>query len=71
MNLTRRLQEALVEVARHEGRCYWWRVASMRKLAEIGFVEQYDPPEAFGKFKKEARPWRITEAGKSEAAMLS
>lgn len=60
------LSEALAEVGRYDGqnRCYWWRVASMRKLEARGFVETYRPPSLDG-YRGKQLPYRITDAGRA------
>lgn len=35
--------EALRELAKHRGGPYWWRQASMKKLADMGLVEAWHP----------------------------
>lgn len=35
--------EALRELAKHRGGPYWWRQASMKKLASVGLVEEWHP----------------------------
>lgn len=64
VKLTNQLKDALAEIARYHGqnRIYWWRVASMAKLAALGYVETYTPPSLIGRRMK-ARPYRITPAG--------
>ncbi len=62
MPLTDQLLDALKEVSGYAAaRPFWWRQASMTKLAELGLVEAWHPG---GKVTK--RPaHRITEAGRA------
>ena len=63
--LTLRLRDALAELQRYtEDRnvIYWWRRASMAKLAEMGLVETYRPPSLPA--SRKVLPYRITDAGR-------
>jgi hypothetical protein len=65
MKLPLRLRDALAELQRYtEDRnvIYWWRRASMAKLAAMGLVETYRPLD-FPASRK-VLPYRITEAGR-------
>jgi hypothetical protein len=65
VKLTKRLQEALAEIGRYEGRnrVYWWRRASMGALAELGLVETYNPPSIEGRGYRNL-PYRITPSSR-------
>jgi len=57
------LLDALDECARYHarGNIYWFRIASMRKLAALGLVEQYTP--RYMVRLNRTRPYRPTDAG--------
>ncbi|EXL10274.1 hypothetical protein BG36_07600 [Aquamicrobium defluvii] len=64
--LTPRLKDALAELQRYtEDRnvIYWWRRASMAKLAEIGLAETYRPASVSR--TRKMLPYRITPAGRA------
>lgn len=67
MSLNPRLKDALAECARHNNRgiCYWFRTASMEKLAALGLVEQWTPPSVAVRKRMKIRPWRVTAAGRA------
>lgn len=56
--LAKRLREALKECAAYtrRGGEYWWRAASMKKLAELGYVEPCGT-------RRKHEPYRVTKAG--------
>ena len=54
--MTQREIEALNDIAGWRGHVYSWKPASMRKLAERGYVE-------FGGTRGGVPSWKITEAG--------
>ncbi len=62
-----RLADALAELGRHEtanrGAVYWWRRASMEKLAALGLVETW-LPKSMAHYKGKTLPYRLTEAGR-------
>jgi hypothetical protein len=62
---------ALEELQRHEARSqkpFWWRRASMAKLAVAGLVEEYDAPGDPKGLK--IRPHRMTDAGRAFLAPI-
>lgn len=60
--VTTTMRDALAELKRHEenGNPYWWRRASMLKLAALGLVEPWHP---LGKGTK-STAYRTTQAGR-------
>lgn len=67
MKLTKAQTDTLRELAKFDGqnRCYWWRVASCARLAALGLAETYTPPSVVERPRLQARPYRITEAGRT------
>lgn len=64
--LTPQLRNALAELDRYcqrENVIYWWRRASMAKLAEIGLAETYRPASVSR--TRKMLPYRITPAGRA------
>lgn len=57
MILSRRELEALEQISRRGTDEFWWRPASMRKLAKKGFVERNGGTDT-------CPAWRITDAGR-------
>lgn len=70
MKLTKAMLDTLRELKSFDGknRCYWWRQASCARLAALGFAEQYAPPSVLERSRLRARPYRITEAGRTALA---
>jgi len=65
LKLTGALRSALDEVERYtrRGWLYWYRRASMEKLAALGLVETWTPPSMINSRGK-LRPYRITDLGR-------
>jgi hypothetical protein len=64
--LTRNQLDALAECARYQRqrRDYWWRIASMKRLAELGLVEECHPEfAALGGYRGKKSCYRPTQAG--------
>ncbi len=64
--LTPLLKDALAELQRYtedRNAIYWWRRASMAKLAEMGLVETHRPPSV--PESRKVLPYRITPAGRA------
>lgn len=65
------LADALAELGRHEagakGTVYWWRRASMKKLAALGLTETW-LPKSLEHYKGKTLPYRLTEAGRQALA---
>ncbi|MGR9413115.1 hypothetical protein [Rhizobium leguminosarum] len=63
-----RLMAALKELSTYSdrtNRLYWFRQASMRELAVLGYAEQWLPPSVAERPRMKQRPWRITDAGRA------
>lgn len=62
-----RLADALAELGRYEaatpGRLFWWRRASMAKLASLGLVETWRSA-SLKNYTGKTLPYRLTEAGR-------
>ncbi|MES3028518.1 MAG: hypothetical protein V4820_11770 [Pseudomonadota bacterium] len=73
MKLTPAQRDTLKELAKFEGqnRCYWWRVASCARLADLGLAEPYTPPSVVERPRLQARPYRITDAGRQALSQAS
>lgn len=74
VKLTNNQMDALLECARyvHRRQDYWWREASMKRLAEHGLVEDCDPVYAMNNgYRGKQRAYRVTKLGWDFLAAVS